>query len=51
MSITFFSRQSFKRFTFRVKSSDAIFSLFYLLSLLRGKYCLIYLEKKNYLFE
>ena len=53
----FFPRQSLKRFTFCVKSSDSIFFLFgfllssinwtwkvNLLSLSRGKYCLIHLK-------
>ena len=56
--IFFFLLQSLKRFTFRVKSSDSIFFLLgrspivkliwnekqILLSILRGKYCLIHLE-------
>ena len=53
-NIKMFPRQSLKRFTFRVKSSDSIFFLF---GLLRGKYCLIHLEiakspkKWNYTVE
>ena len=46
----FFPCQSLKRFAFRVKLSDSIFFLLglsqkqILLSILCGKYCLIYLE-------